>query len=573
MRNLKFQRLVLISDSKKLANQFEFPKRLNLVTGNNNSIGKSTLVKNLFWALGCDPEFDNEWKNNDIKAILYFSVNNTSYIASRYHDSIIFGPIGSKLKKYPKITGEYSEDFAKIVGFELKLVNRADNLECPPPAYYFLPFYIDQKKSWNQPWNSFDKLTQFSNFKRPLISYFCGYIKPKYFEIEEDIFEQKAVIKESNKQIERINSAIGVIEDISSNENNIALSEEELNDVQFEIEHELQTVIERQSHLFEEQTQIKSEIYDLEKQYTIALNAIYELENDYTFAVEYIPEDILECPMCGTKHDNSLISRAGILADKSILEEEAITIKQSLDQKRLALRGLLEELQSVKFEINKINEKYILSDSKVNNSNQNLQNAIQSLALKNVSQNVTQVIISHELKSKRAEKIQKDLKSDQRKLISKQEKIDLNSYFFQNLEKNIETLSATGINLNGVKTPMNYKQLLGGGAAEGTRGVLAYQLAILKQIEFASNCAISPFVIDTPNQHEQAAENYLKIINLLKNSISSRYQIILCGMDHIALNEYKKDSHIIELDKNKLLVDSKYETLRNEYNRIIEEIS
>lgn len=64
MRNLKFQRLVLISDSKKLANQFEFPKRLNLVTGNDNSIGKSTLVKNLFWALGCEPEFDEEWKNN-----------------------------------------------------------------------------------------------------------------------------------------------------------------------------------------------------------------------------------------------------------------------------------------------------------------------------------------------------------------------------------------------------------------------------------------------------------------------------------------------------------------------------
>ncbi|MCZ3264655.1 hypothetical protein NYZ64_18570, partial [Acinetobacter baumannii] len=71
MRSFQFQRLVLISDSKKLANQFEFPKRLNLVTGGDNSIGKSTLVKNLFWALGCDPDFDEEWKTNDIKAIIY----------------------------------------------------------------------------------------------------------------------------------------------------------------------------------------------------------------------------------------------------------------------------------------------------------------------------------------------------------------------------------------------------------------------------------------------------------------------------------------------------------------------
>lgn len=158
MRNLQFQRLVLISDSKKLANQFEFPKRLNLVTGNDNSIGKSTLVKNLFWALGCDPEFDEEWKTNDIKAILYFTVDNILYIASRYHDSITFGKVGSHLKKYPKISGEYSQTFSDIVNFDLKLANRSDNLECPPPAYYFLPFYIDQKRSWNQPWNSFDKL-------------------------------------------------------------------------------------------------------------------------------------------------------------------------------------------------------------------------------------------------------------------------------------------------------------------------------------------------------------------------------------------------------------------------------
>ena len=61
MKGLQFQRLVLLSDSKRLANQFTFPKRLNLVTGSDNSIGKSTLVKNLFWAIGCEPHFDENF--------------------------------------------------------------------------------------------------------------------------------------------------------------------------------------------------------------------------------------------------------------------------------------------------------------------------------------------------------------------------------------------------------------------------------------------------------------------------------------------------------------------------------
>lgn len=573
MKNLQFQRLVLISDSKKLANQFEFPKRLNLVTGNDNSIGKSTLVKNLFWALGCDPEFDEEWKTNDIKAILYFTVDNILYIASRYHDSITFGKVGSHLKKYPKISGEYSQTFSDIVNFDLKLANRSDNLECPPPAYYFLPFYIDQKRSWNQPWNSFDKLMQFTGFKRPLISYFCGYTKSEHFEMQEELFVQKAIMKEANEQIERISSAIEVIEDISNDKSAIALSEEELNNIQDEIELELQKFLEKQTRLFDTQTQINSEVYDLERQYGIALNSVRELEKDYAFAVEYIPEDVLECPMCGTKHDNSLLSRAGILADKSIVEEEASLIKNSLNQKKVVLKRLQEEIQEVRFEINRINEKYVTSLPEIVNPNQGMQNAIHSIALKNVSHNVSEIIVSHESRSKRAEKIQKEIKSDQNKLLSKQEKNKLNTYFFKNLEKNIETLSATGINLHGVKTPMDFKKLLGGGAAEATRGVLAYQLAILKQIEFANNCAIAPFVIDTPNQHEQAAANYLKIISLLKSNLSSQYQVILCGMDHIALDEFKKDCHIIKLDKDKLLKSSQYEILRAEYNLIFEAVN
>ena len=573
MRNLQFQRLVLISDSKKLANQFEFPKRLNLVTGNDNSIGKSTLVKNLFWALGCDPEFDEEWKTNDIKAILYFTVDNILYIASRYHDSIIFGQVGSKFKKYPKITGEYSQMFSDIVNFDLKLANRSDNLECPPPAYYFLPFYIDQKRSWNQPWNSFDKLMQFAGFKRPLISYFCGYTKSEHFVMQEELFVQKAIMKEANEQIERISSAIEVIENISNDKGSIALSEEELNNVQDEIELELQKFLERQTRLFDTQIQINSDIYDLEKQYGIALNSVRELEKDYAFAVEYIPEDVLECPMCGTKHDNSLLSRAGILTDKSIVEEEASLIKNSLNLKRVVLKNLQEELQEVRFEINRINEKYVTSLPEIANPNHDMKNAIHLIALKNVSHNVSEIIVSHESRSKRAEKIQKEIRSDQNKLLSKQEKDELSTYFFRNLEKNIAILSATGINLHAVKTPMDFKKLLGGGAAEATRGVLAYQLAILKQIEFANNCTIAPFVIDTPNQHEQAAANYLKIINLLKSNLSSQYQVILCGMDHIALDEFKKDCHIIKLDKDKLLKSSQYEILRAEYNLIFEAIN
>ena len=42
MENLVFKRLVVASDTLKSGNQFEFKPRFNLITANDNSVGKST---------------------------------------------------------------------------------------------------------------------------------------------------------------------------------------------------------------------------------------------------------------------------------------------------------------------------------------------------------------------------------------------------------------------------------------------------------------------------------------------------------------------------------------------------
>ncbi|MGK3384684.1 hypothetical protein ACSLOB_28450, partial [Escherichia coli] len=56
----------------------------------------------------------------------------------------------------------------------------------------------------------------------------------------------------------------------------------------------------------------------------------------------------------------------------------------------------------------------------------------------------------------------RELKKDQKKLLSTKEKEELNSSFISKLLVNIEALDSTGINLRKVKSPTDYKQLLGG---------------------------------------------------------------------------------------------------------------
>ena len=569
MKGLQFQRLVLISDSKKSANQFMFPKRLNLVTGSDNSIGKSTLVKNLFWSLGCEPKFDQEWKSNDIKSILYFKVDKIEYIVSRYHDSMRFGKVGTELTNYPKITGEFSRDFAKIVGFDLLLTNRENGLDCPPPAYYFLPYYIDQQKSWDEPWSSFESLGQYLRFKPNLIKYFCGYIKPAHFDIEEEIYEQKDIEQEAKEKVERINVAIEIFEEVNEG-SNVAVTDSEFELIQAEIEKELKEFTHKQALIFDRKAQLENDIYDLEQQKLIAMTAVRNLDEDYKFAVENVPLDKLECPLCGVEHDNSLLSRAGLLVDKSSLESEVISLAGSLKEKYVQLEDLNNELALVRSEVDRINVKYIIDEYPLGQDDPTgFEQVLHSIAQKNVNNKVNKSKGDQELKSKKANDKQKELKTLQRKLLTKNEKDELNEFFIGNLTENIEKLSAQGVNLNGITSPMDYKKLLGGGAAEGTRGTLAYQLAILRQIAHVNHCSLAPFVIDTPNQQEQAEHRYNTVLEAIQDNVPSGFQVILCGMENEALKSFKEKAHVIQLNGNRLLQRKHYENLRKEYEEKI----
>ncbi|MGG7952896.1 hypothetical protein PGN61_11360 [Klebsiella aerogenes] len=536
---------------------------MNLITGKDNSIGKSTLAKSLLWSLGCDPVFDEEWKSNDIKSILYFTINNKEYFSCRGTHSIILGAIGDEAQRYINITGDFSKYFSDLVNFKMKLPNRGDgNLETPPPAYYFLPFYIDQIKSWSSPWNSFENLGQYSNWKAPLIKYFTGYLKPEHFDIEENIYEYSEIKKESAHKIEKFQSAVEVIVD-NSVDSHIALDNDDFIKIQNEIKHELSDLIDYQTRLYDAQATITSNIYDLESQYTLAITSANELEEDYKFAVESIPTDNLECPLCGTLHDNSLPNRALLLSEKDSLLNEANSIASKIAELNSSLNSLNDDVQFITNEIDRINKKYITDDDVVEKDL--IAQVIDTISTENVSKNIQIKINNEDLNINKANSSIKELKKDQKKLLSTKEREELNSSFMSKLLANIEALGSTGINLSKVKTPTDYKQLLGGGAAEAARGLLAYQLSILQQIHGAKSCVVPPFVIDTPNQQEQAGYRYETVIKELMRSVPQDYQIILCAMENDALNEFKHDANVIELNSNRLLTASQYNSLRSEY--------
>ncbi|MBK8816698.1 MAG: AAA family ATPase [Methylococcaceae bacterium] len=264
MKSLQFKRLVLVSDTTKSASQFEFQPRFNLITGKNNSIGKTTLVQNLFWAIGCEPDFDGNWKLLNCKTLLEFSVSDQQYIVIRNNDTMVLGRKNGSYAKYYKITGQYSETIANLLEFKARLPNRVKNpeletpeLETPPPAYYFLPFYIDQLRSWSAPWNSFLNLGQYANWKPTIVKYHTGYLSPEFFELEEKVFELKGLQRKAEDEVKRINTALEVVQAYVP-ENNLALSEDEFQEITLEIENELGSLAKEQEIVLNELTSVTS---------------------------------------------------------------------------------------------------------------------------------------------------------------------------------------------------------------------------------------------------------------------------------------------------------------------------
>lgn len=106
MRSLKFKQLLLLSDTNKLANRFNFGEGRNLITANDNTVGKTTIVKLLLWGLGCEPALDSKWASQDCKVIIKFSIEDNIFFVRRYKNLIAIKREEDKAwMQFDKITG------------------------------------------------------------------------------------------------------------------------------------------------------------------------------------------------------------------------------------------------------------------------------------------------------------------------------------------------------------------------------------------------------------------------------------------------------------------------------------
>ncbi|WP_124666167.1 hypothetical protein [Burkholderia sp. Bp8986] len=463
-------------------------------------------------------------------------------------------------QKWDKVTGGFSEFFAELVGFVAKLANKSHShiFETPPPAYYFLAFYVDQKKGWTQAWNSFENLQQYADWREKIIRAHVGYYSAEYFELAADIAREKHSIKSEREKAQELARAAEIVETFMPAVEMPATTEE-LDAAMSEINQTLVGIRARESHALTKLHERREELMFYKVQREIAAEAIRELQSDYAFAVENVPEDVLTCPLCGTLHDNSLLNRAELLQDKGQAETQLeILTKQYEDceksiafqESRLAnIRKKLEELEAKVRRVSRdVGVRDILAGFAAHTVRLRADEA-NAVARKNA--------LARNRTVRQFEKAQRDTKD-----ADKWAKIDKD---FQDELLSLCTLLRVNLTESiGDKTVVDYRRIVdSGGAAEGARLHLAYQLALYHVIELHGTEVVSALILDTPNQQDQAPMNYEVIHKAIMKYVRKDAQLILCATRSPALKAYEAGAHVIELDGEKLLTEKAYGEVRS----------
>lgn len=557
---MRFNRIIIVSDRTKKAAQFSFSPKYNLILSNEkNSVGKSSVVKNILWCFGCEPRLDDGWKKLGCRVVLEFQVNEVFYRIARENSTFIISQENQTDKIFSGVSTGLSTELAKLFRFAPLLPTRnQEKLVTPPPAFYFLPFYIDQKHSWSSAWASFDKLGQFSNWKSPIIKYHTGMIKSSHFIATKEIYENNKTKNFFLEEIFKYDSALSLVGEAQPPSPPVVSADEFL-ELEKQMAQEISELQRSQESIISELIDLRTEKSHVEAQLKIAQESLSETSADYEFS--YQLDESLECPTCGTLHDNSLTSKFTLLQDKEQASDIARRLSSSLDDLTENIRKKTQTAKEIGNAISNFNARWSISDSS------NGSDIIQSIASDLVAKRLSNTRGDFAINVGTLDAINTSLVNTQNKQSATSKK-NVKRKFSEIFPEYISRLKAVGIDSQNIKSPEQHAKVSkSGGAAESTRGMLAYYLSIYNLINEFSEEVLAPFIIDTPNQHEQAAKHYDSIVSILMENTPPEAQLFICGMDSQKLDPIKKTGRVFFLENEHALLS------REEYQKVIHEVN
>ncbi len=518
MKKLKFKRLWLLSNQEKKARVEDFSHAATAVVADND-FGKSSLIKSLYSSLGADPSRTPEaWKNAKVESLLEFEIDGNEYFILRQAGRFaLFEQDGSLIWTASSIVKELGAKIGELLDFEFMTKLKGGRNAVPPPAFCFLPFYLDQEKGWVDTWASFSGLEMVSSYKDDIARYHTG-IRPKeYYRAKvlrdeaaaarNELVQERAALSKAKKRFSDKRKKMGIALDVGA------------------FEDRIKALLKEQNGLQRSYDEIRGEIGQLQSQRTasqeeveIAAKVLSELEADIKFSQKLSEAEIV-CPICSTVHENDFANRFGLHNDaeacRIVLVEARAKVQRldkDVDAKFKAIPALEKRIERIQEILEETRGEIKLGDM-----------------LRDESERIVDDTFEQEERS-----IDGDIGALNDRIV--EAKKEMSSFDKKEHKEKIIKFYAgklrefcTELGVENVPTNMwnNIRPTIKETGNRAPRLLLAYNYAVLHTIhEFSTSC-FCPIVVDTPLQQDPDPKNAEKMIRFAINDRPKGSQLVL----------------------------------------------
>ena len=550
--NLIVSAITIVDLTNKEAKRIHFAPGKNLLTSSKNHRGKSVIMKSVFYTLGAEVYFPTPITKLNLLTYLDFSLDNHQYRVARFKNTFSLYCDGKFVEHYGSV-GEFEEIISKLFKLEINLVGKdADGTitRCPP-AYYYMPYYIDQENGWAANSYSFDRMTQFDLPQRKNSYFFhLGVFDSNYVSITK---QQKS----NNKQISLLENAIKKLRTV------IETLKEGLDSTQMSFDTEsLEKAIRTR------RSEIKTLLDDIAKTRTSLIEAEdlkIQREHEKEVLSKYIKKT--PPPIQTTTNVSTECPRCGMVFEQSTAQQlEKIYLIESLHDD---FANVCSELLAIEKRILRLKRKFLdkqkrLSEfeSSLNADRETYDAYLKSKATSKMLDEYTDQIAFNIAEIDRLRSENGDI--SKRLAVYSQEKNSINECYLSYLDSLFVGLDVPADQIEDYSEPGS--SLVASGAY-GPRCKIAQILAFVEtQRANAPEVITFPIVIDSPNVLEQDEDHLDTVIRTLLTWDKTDNQIIVSSIQGKETAEELGNVNIITLtnEKNHLLNVAEYATYEDE---------
>lgn len=559
MKRLIFREMLLASFSEKKARRIRFDPKVTIIRGSNET-GKSSLIKSIFRTFGAEPaRVHNNWKNADVRSVIRAEIDGTPFALLRHGNLFAaFDERGKVVGRFQSVTNDLAPFLAKLITFGLRLPTREGAFIPLPPAYYFLPFYMDQDSSWVNQWSGFARLDQFSNWKKSVVEYHAGIRGNQFYEAQASKQAAESQLNKIHRKREGLQEVYhGLSEKFQAAQFNVNFS-----DYKDEVEELLKQcdALRRREETFKARiSELRNHRQSLKTQFDITIHARDESKKDYDHA-SLLSDEEVGCPTCGAHYTNSFAERFSIAVDEDhcaglilTLTEELVDIDVKIAIELEGSKKVTEELNAIEILLAKREGEVALGD------------LIRQEGRKELREVMSQNIGDLEIEAGRQSNLIDDAQLQMKRVSSKDRRKEVNLFYADKMRVFLNQLDVHSVP---DRTTMDVNAVIQDTGSELPRAILASQMAFFHVVANFSSSALAPFVIDSPNQQDQDVKHLVRILQFIRDQRPPNAQLVL-GLVDTANVDFGGTEVVLD-QKYSLLLESEFAEVGGEVQHFID---